>query len=147
MRQAGRYLPEYRVLRQKHSFEELSGNAELAAEVTLLPLARFPLDAAIIFADLMSPVGALGLDVRFAPGPVLAHPVRTAADVEALRIAGLSEREIFEATVFAAFRMAFSTVNDALGARPDWQLAQAAPRPVRKAVTFGRPSAKPVAGA
>src|SRR5690606_37353006 len=53
MRQAGRYLPEYRALRAKHSFEELSGSAELAAEVTLQPLARFPLDAAIIFADLM----------------------------------------------------------------------------------------------
>ncbi|ODT05316.1 MAG: uroporphyrinogen decarboxylase [Gemmatimonadetes bacterium SCN 70-22] len=85
MRQAGRYLPEYRALRAKHSFEELSGSAELAAEVTLQPLARFPLDAAIIFADLMSPVGALGLDVRFDPGPILARPVRTAADVDALR--------------------------------------------------------------
>ncbi|MGH7654343.1 MAG: uroporphyrinogen decarboxylase [Gemmatimonadaceae bacterium] len=85
MRQAGRYLPEYRALREKHSFEQLSGNAELAAEVTLQPLARFPLDAAIIFADLMSPVGALGLEVTFAPGPVLAQPVRTAADVAALR--------------------------------------------------------------
>ena len=85
MRQAGRYLPEYRALREKHSFEQLSGNAELAAEVTMQPLARFPLDAAIIFADLMSPVGALGLSVRFAPGPVLAHPIRTAGDVDALR--------------------------------------------------------------
>lgn len=85
MRQAGRYLPEYRALREKHTFEQLSGNAELAAQVTLQPLARFPLDAAIIFADLMSPVEALGLDVKFAPGPVLAHPVRTAADVAALR--------------------------------------------------------------
>jgi uroporphyrinogen decarboxylase len=85
MRQAGRYLPEYRALREKHTFEQLSGNAELAAQVTLQPLARFPLDAAIIFADLMSPVEALGLEVKFAPGPVLAHPVRTAADVAALR--------------------------------------------------------------
>ena len=85
MRQAGRYLPEYRALREKHTFEQLSGNAELAAQVTLQPLARFPLDAAIIFADLMSPVAALGLEVQFAPGPVLAHPVRTAADVGALR--------------------------------------------------------------
>ena len=86
MRQAGRYLPEYRALRAKHSFEELSGDAALAAEVTLQPVARFPLDAAIIFADLMSPVGALGLSVRFDPGPVLAKPVRTAADVDALRV-------------------------------------------------------------
>lgn len=85
MRQAGRYLPEYRVLRERYRFEELSGNAALAAEVTLQPLARFPLDAAIIFADLMSPIGALGLDVRFDPGPVLSKPVRSASDVDALR--------------------------------------------------------------
>ena len=84
MRQAGRYLPEYRALRANHTFEQLSGSAVLAAEVTLQPLARFPLDAAIIFADLMSPVSALGLSVRFDPGPVLATPVRTAADVDAL---------------------------------------------------------------
>lgn len=84
MRQAGRYLPEYRALRARHSFEELSGDASLAADVTLQPLARFPFDAAIIFADLMSPVGALGLDVRFNPGPVLERPVRTRADVDAL---------------------------------------------------------------
>ncbi len=84
MRQAGRYLPEYRALRERHTFEELSGTATLAAEVTLQPLARFPLDGAIIFADLMSPVSALGLTVRFDPGPVLAKPVRTAADVDAL---------------------------------------------------------------
>ncbi|MCR4341262.1 MAG: uroporphyrinogen decarboxylase, partial [Gemmatimonadaceae bacterium] len=84
MRQAGRYLPEYRALRERHSFEELSGSATLAAEVTLQPLARFPLDGAIIFADLMSPVGALGVSVRFDPGPVIAKPVRTAADVDAL---------------------------------------------------------------
>lgn len=86
MRQAGRYLPEYRALRARHSFEELSRDAALAAEVTLQPLARFPLDAAIIFADLMSPIGALGLDVRFDPGPVLARPIRTAADVDALLV-------------------------------------------------------------
>lgn len=85
MRQAGRYLPEYRALRAQHRFEYLAGNAELAAEVTMLPMARFPLDAAIIFADLMSPIPALGLGVRFDPGPVLAAPVRTAADVAALR--------------------------------------------------------------
>ena len=85
MRQAGRYLPEYRALREKHTFEQLAGSAELSAEVTLQPVARFPLAAAIIFADLMTPVEALGLEVKFAPGPVLANPVRTAADVAALR--------------------------------------------------------------
>ncbi len=85
MRQAGRYLPEYRALRERHSFEALSADPALAAEVTLQPLARFPLDAAIVFADLMSPVGALGLDVAYEPGPVLERPVRTAADLAALR--------------------------------------------------------------
>jgi len=62
----------------------------------------------------------------------------TPADVEGLRAAGLSEREIFEATALVAFRVAFSTVNDALGARPDRQLAEAAPAAVRAAVSFGR---------
>ena len=84
MRQAGRYLPEYRALRERHRFEDLAGNAELAAAVTLLPLERFPLDAAIIFADLMSPIPALGINVKFDPGPVIAHPIRTANDIAAL---------------------------------------------------------------
>lgn len=85
MRQAGRYLPEYRALRQKHPFEQLCGDPALAAEVTLQPLRRFPLDAAIVFADLMSPLAALGIAVRFDPGPVLDAPVRTEAAVRALR--------------------------------------------------------------
>ena len=63
------------------------------------------------------------------------------ADVGRLRAAGLDDREIFEATVFVAFRLAFSTVNDALGAGPDLQLAQAAPDSVRAAVSYGRPPA------
>lgn len=62
-------------------------------------------------------------------------------DVEALRSIGLGEREIFEATVFIAFRIAFSTVNDALGVRPDEQFATLVPEPVRAAVSYGRPAA------
>jgi alkylhydroperoxidase family enzyme len=62
-----------------------------------------------------------------------------ARQVENLRAAGLSDREIFEATVHVAFRLAFSAVNDALGARPDHQLVTAAPAEVRAAVTYGRP--------
>ena len=65
----------------------------------------------------------------------------TEADVARLRELGLSDREIFEATVFIAFRLAFSTINDALGAAPDKQLAEAAPEPVRDAVRYGRPTA------
>lgn len=62
----------------------------------------------------------------------------TAADVQALRSAGISEREVFEATVFIAFRMAFSTVNTALGVHPDRRLAEQVAAEVRDAVTFGR---------
>lgn len=62
----------------------------------------------------------------------------SAADVDALRAAGLSDREIFEATAFIAFRLAFSTVNDALGISPDRQLADQVPAEVRAAVRFGR---------
>ncbi len=63
----------------------------------------------------------------------------TEADPQRLRDAGLNDREIFEATTLIAFRLAFSTVNDALGARPDAQLAEKTPKLVREAVTFGRP--------
>ena len=62
----------------------------------------------------------------------------TASDVEALRSAGFNDRTIFEATAFIAFRVAFSTVNDALGVAPDWQLAVSVPREVAAVVTFGR---------
>jgi uncharacterized peroxidase-related enzyme len=65
----------------------------------------------------------------------------TAAHVEALRTAGLSEREILEATVYVALRLAFATVNDALGAQPDPELVAEAPPQVRAAVTYGRPPA------
>ena len=84
MRQAGRYLPEYQRLRRDHTFKELSQSPQLAAEVTLLPLQRFQLDAAVIFADIMSPMPALGVDFDFDPGPVVANPIRSRADVEAL---------------------------------------------------------------
>jgi uncharacterized peroxidase-related enzyme len=66
----------------------------------------------------------------------------TPEDVEELRAAGFSEQEIFEVTVFAAFRLAFSTVNDALGVSPDWQLAASAPPEVTGAITFGRRAAE-----
>jgi uroporphyrinogen decarboxylase len=84
MRQAGRYLPEYRKFRQSHSFKELAGHAELATEVTLMPLQRFRLDAAIVFADIMSPLPAIGVDFDFDPGPVVANPIRSAADLKHL---------------------------------------------------------------
>src|SRR6201991_4627668 len=84
MRQAGRYLPEYRELRAKVDFESLTRKAELAAEVTLQPLRRFELDAAILFSDIMTPLQGMGIDLDFAPGPVVKDPIRTDAQIDAL---------------------------------------------------------------
>ena len=68
MRQAGRYMAEYRALRAKHSILELCKTPELAAQVTLQPIDRFPLDAAIIFADILLPLEPMGLSLEFAAG-------------------------------------------------------------------------------
>ncbi len=86
MRQAGRYLPEYREIRQKYPFWTLCSNPELAAEVTLQPLRRFPLDAAIIFSDIMTPLVEMGVGLSFRPGPVLESPITTIEQVNSLRI-------------------------------------------------------------
>ena len=89
MRQAGRSLPEYRALREKHDFFELAMQPELCAEVTLQPVRRHDVDAAVMFADIMTPVVPMGVDVKLVEGvgPVVDQPIRTAADVERLRLA------------------------------------------------------------
>ena len=84
MRQAGRYLPEYRALRAKVDFEALTRTPELAAEVTLQPLRRFPLDAAILFSDIMTPLQGMGIELTFEPAPVVREPIRSLAQIEAL---------------------------------------------------------------
>jgi uroporphyrinogen decarboxylase len=87
MRQAGRYLPEYKATRaQAGSFMDLCKNPELACEVTIQPLERFPLDAAILFSDILTVPDAMGLGLYFAEGegPNFERPVRTAADIEKL---------------------------------------------------------------
>ncbi len=88
MRQAGRYMAEYRSLRQKHTMLEICANAELAAEVTMQPMACLDVDAAIIFADLLPPLIPMGIDLEYAAGegPVIHNPLRTADDVERLRV-------------------------------------------------------------
>jgi uroporphyrinogen decarboxylase len=87
MRQAGRYLPEYRALRERHGFLELCRTPAAAAEVTLQPVRRFALDAAILFADILLLVEPLDVGLEFArgEGPVIHRPVRSQADVARLK--------------------------------------------------------------
>ncbi len=86
MRQAGRTLPEYRVVRKKHDFLTICRTPELAATVTVQPIDALDVDAAILFADILTPVEGMGIDLEFSPGPVISNPVRTREDVDSLRI-------------------------------------------------------------
>jgi uroporphyrinogen decarboxylase len=96
MRQAGRYLPEYREIRAKVSFLELCKNPALAAQVTLQPIRRFGFDAAILFSDLLVPLEAMGLPVTFTEeGPLIAAPVKGGADLERLSIFDPAEKTPF----------------------------------------------------
>jgi uroporphyrinogen decarboxylase len=87
MRQAGRSLPEYRKLRAAHSMAELIRTPELAVEVTLQPLRRYDVDAAILFSDIVTPLEALGVGIEIEPGvgPIVAEPVRERSDLSRLR--------------------------------------------------------------
>jgi uroporphyrinogen decarboxylase len=93
MRQAGRSLPEYRALRERHGFFEIAGIPELCAEVTLQPVRRHGVDAAILFADIMSPVLGMGVDVELVEGvgPVVEERIDSAAAVERLRVTEAEE--------------------------------------------------------
>jgi uroporphyrinogen decarboxylase len=86
MRQAGRYLPEYRELRSKHSMMQMFTTPELAAEVSLQPIRRYAFDAAIIFADILTPLPAMGVTLDFVEqkGPIITNGVKSASDVKRL---------------------------------------------------------------
>ena len=88
MRQAGRYMSEYRALREKYSILQIIKTPELACEVTMQPINAFDLDAAIIFADILPPLEGLGLELDFVKGegPVIYNPIRSAADVDKLTV-------------------------------------------------------------
>ena len=108
MRQAGRSLPEYRALREQHSFWDVANTPELCAEVTLQPVRRHGVDAAVMFADIMTPVVAMGVGVELVEGvgPVIDAPVRTLDDVARLRQP--------DADAFAALLDAIRIVRGAL---------------------------------
>lgn len=112
MRQAGRSLPEYRALRQRHSFMEMATTPELAMAATLMPIDRLGVDAAVLFADIMLPLANLGIafDIHPGIGPVIPEPIRSAAAVERLHFSAAEEGTGY---VFAALRL----VKAELGAR------------------------------
>ncbi|MFC7680862.1 uroporphyrinogen decarboxylase [Paenibacillus sp. GCM10028914] len=87
MRQAGRYDPEYRKIKEKYSLLEICEQPELAAEVTLMPVRKLGVDAAILYSDIMNPVASIGVDFDIVKniGPVIDNPIRSSADVEKLR--------------------------------------------------------------
>lgn len=104
MRQAGRYLPEYRALRKDVDFLTVCKTPELAVEVSLQPLRRFPLDASIIFSDILLPLEALGCRMTFNPGPKLAEPIRTRSQVDALQARPAAEVVPYVAEAVAMLR-------------------------------------------
>ncbi|HEX2141680.1 MAG TPA: uroporphyrinogen decarboxylase [Candidatus Limnocylindria bacterium] len=87
MRQAGRALPAYRALRERHDILTLAKTPELCAEVTIMPVGEFGVDAAVMFADIMLPLEPMGIELEIEPsiGPIIHNPVRSMADVERLR--------------------------------------------------------------
>jgi uroporphyrinogen decarboxylase len=116
MRQAGRYLPEYRALRSEVSFEELCRTPDLAAEVTLQPIRRYNFDAAIIFSDILVVSDALGCPVRFPKGgPRVDEPIRSVAAVEALRVPPASESLGFVMEALNRVRVALPSTTALIG--------------------------------
>jgi uroporphyrinogen decarboxylase len=135
MRQAGRYMPEYRALRARHSFLELCKTPQAAAEVTLQPVERLGVDAAILFADILLIVEPLGVGLEFAKGegPVIHRPVRGASDVAGLAAIDVPSTLGF---VFETVRL----VRHALGARIPLIGFAGAPFTVASYVVEGGPS-------
>jgi len=149
MRQAGRSLPEYRAIRERHAFFEVNRSAELTAEVTLQPVRRHNVDAAVMFADIMTPVAAMGLGVELVEGvgPVIAEPVRSLAAVERLRVPdpeetlapileaiGIVRRELApEQAVVGFFGGPFTVAGYLVEGRPSREFA------VTKALMYAEP--------
>src|SRR5437588_825554 len=104
MRQAGRCLAEYRELRKRYDILTMAKTPELCTQVTLLPVERFDVDGAVLYADIMLPLEGMGISLEIQPelGPIIHNPIRTMRDVEALRIIDAEESTPF---VMQAIRM------------------------------------------
>jgi uroporphyrinogen decarboxylase len=126
MRQAGRYLPEYRAVRARHEFLSMVRTPAVAAEITCQPVRRFGMDVAVIFSDILVPAAAMGVDVRFleGKGPELAPVVRGPRDVEALRDFGAWEATGFVGEAIRAVRAELGDGTAILGfCGAPWTLA------------------------
>ena len=125
MRQAGRYLKEYRDIRQKVGFLELCKNTDLAAEVSLQPLRILGVDAVIFFSDILIPVEAMGVGVELTDkGPEIANPIRAARDVDALRIPDPATEVPFVGSIIKKLRQELRDEVPLIGfAGAPWTLA------------------------
>jgi uroporphyrinogen decarboxylase len=148
MRQAGRYLPEYRALREKHSFLEVAKTPELAAEVSLQPYRRLGVDAVIVFSDILIAAEAMGAPIELGDaGPVIKSPVRTEAQVEALSVFDPERETRFVGDAIRLLRKSLGPDIPVLGfAAAPWTLAcylvQGASRdgfPAAKAMLWNEP--------
>ncbi len=116
MRQAGRYLPEYRAVRQKHTFLQMVHTPEVAIEITLQPLRRFPIDAAILFSDILTIPEAMGITVDFPEGgPVLSPTVRSLTDIEKLPGVACIEKISYVAEALRGLRSELGDSHALLG--------------------------------
>jgi|GEM_PF-132619 len=125
MRQAGRYLPEYRALREKHTFLEVCKTPELAAEVSLQPFDRLGVDAIIVFSDILIVAEAMGLPLDVPDsGPVLGNPVHNASDIDRLRLFDPNETTRFLGDAISAISRTAGPTVPVLGfAAAPWTLA------------------------
>jgi uroporphyrinogen decarboxylase len=149
MRQAGRILPEYRKMRERWTLIEICRQPELCAEVTLQPVRRMPVDAAVMFADIMLPLIGIGIDLELVDnvGPVVKHPIRDRAGIEALRpiepeqdvpfvleTARILKRELAGKTAVLGFSGApFTLASYLIEGRPTREFA------LTKAMMYGEP--------
>jgi uroporphyrinogen decarboxylase len=108
MRQAGRYLPQYRAVREGVSFLEMCADVERAVTVSLQPIDLVGSEAVILFQDIFTPIPAMGIDLDFAPGPVIAKPIRSASEIEALVVPDPRETVPFVFEILARLREALA---------------------------------------
>ena len=117
MRQAGRYMPEYRAIRKNHNFLEMCMKPEVATEVTMQPIDILDVDAAILFSDILTPLIPMGFDLKFyeGKGPVIHNPVETAADVENVIIPDVTKGSDYVYEALSMIRKKLPTEKDLIG--------------------------------